>query len=532
MLRHPDAQIQSILAHIDEADRDWRYGEMLDAIHELEQVSTEKHDIAGRAAVLYYLACHKHLLNQKQEALRLALDAVKFCQENRLDYYEMHAHNICGIIYEDTSDYSSCLDHYLTAFDLAMRTGEEAYAPYLLSNIGNLFMVMDDFENALVYMINGAQGFLHNPTPSAADLRNTSTAVLNIIEAYIGNENYVQALQWSTEHNERLVEYNKAGIAECFLILGRARASLRTGDTERAEQELLPLLDDAICPENFSDYYTINILLSAFGLAIDIGSQTLAAEVLELLDQARSATGLNTFDYKLEAERIRYYDVFFTDDEDYHRAKKYFYPYYQISCASHQQLSRTYANSLHMRTELDRVVAERESVRELNAELRRSIDLDPFTGIYNKISTRAHVENQLSHWHKGQFGAFMILDIDNFKLVNDTYGHQVGDRVIEGIADLMKNTFRRDDVVGRLGGDEFGIFLTATSETAILAKVDSLLKCVREFRVAEQPLCSVTLSVGICILHTPEDYENILARADQALYTSKQTGRDRYTLAQ
>lgn len=532
MLSHPDARIQSIIARIDEADRGWRYGEMLEAIHELEQVATKKNDAAGRAAVLYFIACHRHLLNQKQEALRLALDAVEFCREHKLDCYEMYTHNLCGIIYEDLSDYSSCLDHYLTTFDLAKRAGENDYAPYPLVNIGNLFMVMDDFETSLIYTINGFQGFLHNPSPTEFDLQNMSTTILNIIEAYVGSENYTQALKWSKEHTQRLTEYKKAGIAECFLILGRARASLRAGDTERAEQELLPLLDDAICSENFSDYYTINILLNAFGLATDIGSQKLAAELLELLDQARSATGLNTFDYKLEAERIRYYDRFFAEDHDYLLAKKYFYPFYQASSASLQQLSHTYANSLHMRTELDRVVAERQSVQELNAELRRSIDLDPFTGIYNKTSTRTHIEDRLSHWNNGQFGAFMLLDIDNFKLVNDTFGHQVGDRVIEGIANLMKNMFRRGDVVGRLGGDEFGVFLTATSEAAILSRVDALLDRVRKFRVVEQPLCAVTLSIGIRILRAPEEYDSIVFKADQALYTSKQTGRDRYTLGE
>lgn len=531
MLIHTNPRIQAVLKNIDDADRGGRLDEMLEQIQVLEQLAQELEDLAGLAAARYHLACYKHMTYQKQEALRLALDAVAFAREHNLPYYEMYGHNICGIIYEDMSDYAACLDRYLTGYDLAIQAGEVDYAPYFLVNIGNLFMVLDDFKNSLIYMKNGFAGLQSIEHPSNATRQNMAMAALNVIEAYVGSGNYKDALCWAREQGALLEQYGKSGIAACFLLIGRAKEQFHAGDFAAAEACLRPILTDAVKMENFNDYYTLNILLVALNLAVEMGCRTLAEQLLSALDDTRRRTDLNTFDYKMESCRIRYFDRFFSEDKNYMLAKEFFYPCYQAGTAAMEQLSRTYASSLHMRTELDRVKAERRNAQELNAELRRSVDLDPFTEVYNKMSVRSYIEKGLSPWQEGMVAALLVLDIDHFKRVNDTYGHPVGDRVIEGIARLMKGLFRQDDVVGRLGGDEFCVFLVGSCEQVILTRVEQLLEQVRAFRPAEQPSCAVTLSIGVCLLHAPVGYEEMVRSADRALYAAKERGRNRYEVA-
>lgn len=533
MLRHSDPEIQRILKKIEMADGERHLEAMLEHIKELEETVQQHWDSAGQAAAIYFLACYKHLRYEKEESLCLALKAVNFAKEQDLPYYEMYAHNICGIIYEDMSDYSSCLDHYLTGFDLAMQIGEEEYAPFFMVNIGNLFMVLDDFENSLVYMINGFQGLGNISNQDASIRANMAIAALNIIEAYVGSGSYKEAEAWTKEQAPLLSEQKKLGMAQCFLILGRSRILIGEGDAEGARRELQPLLADTTCPDNFNDYYTINILLNGLQTALDIGGKSLAEQFLAALDKARKKTGLNTFDYKIETCRIRYFDCFLSNHADYLLSKKYFYPCYKAGISTMEQLSRTYANSLHMRTELDKVKAEQRSVQELNAKLQYTIDLDPFTGIFNKTSLPTRVEERLNHWKPGQTGAFLLIDIDDFKTVNDTYGHQLGDRVIEGVSKVMKELFHQGDIVGRLGGDEFGVFLVGNKDTAsVLAQVDDLLKRVRRFRPAQQPECRVTLSIGVRLLLYSEPYDDVFSKADKALYAAKQQGRDRFVVAE
>lgn len=527
MLRHNNPQIQEILARIDRADHAEQPDVLLPAVLELQQLSAQLDDAGGIACTYYYFSAHQLLLHNQQEALHYAQKGVTFAHEQGLDYYEIYTRNLCGIICEGLSDYASSLDHYLTAFSLAKRIGDDS-ACYMLVNIGNLFMVLDDFDTALVYLTGGFEAMLQAGGTAPDDRANLATTVLNIIEACVAGGKLVNATKWATRQNDLLAECGKAGIARCFLRIGESHVALHSADFAKAAQVLLPLLNDIVSPENFSEYYTLNVLLHALNIAIDINNEPLARRALNTLDRTRAASAINTFDYKLEWARIRYFDRFLADDPDYLKAKAYFYPFYQNSLSTVGQLSHTYATSLNMRTELDRAETERRTAVELNAELRHLVDLDPLTGVCNKLGARTHTVARLAARQPGQCSALLLIDIDHFKLVNDTYGHPVGDRVLESFSALLEQLFPSDDVVGRIGGDEFMVFLTHGGNLqAHLDRAEALLRGARELRFDGAPECRVTLSIGLCPVTGPESYDELVDKADRALYAAKQAGRDR-----
>ncbi len=113
---------------------------------------------------------------------------------------------------------------------------------------------------------------------------------------------------------------------------------------------------------------------------------------------------------------------------------------------------------------------------------------DPLTQLYNKVSTKALIEEYISA-NQNQ-GAFMMLDIDNFKRVNDTLGHLYGDAVLSELAHTLKSLFRDTDIIGRVGGDEFVVFMTNINELAVIrTKAERILSAFkRPFRTenAEQ----------------------------------------------
>ena len=126
----------------------------------------------------------------------------------------------------------------------------------------------------------------------------------------------------------------------------------------------------------------------------------------------------------------------------------------------------------------------------------------------------------------------LMIDIDDFKKVNDTYGHTVGDKVLKTIAQILKTKLRATDVVGRYGGEEFLVVLPETDLQAALTVAEKLRTEVakKTFKYKDQ-VFKVTISLGAAQLKEGETIEELINRADQALYTSKRSGKNRTTLA-
>ena len=155
--------------------------------------------------------------------------------------------------------------------------------------------------------------------------------------------------------------------------------------------------------------------------------------------------------------------------------------------------------------------------------------LDGLTHVYNSGTVRRMLSDSISDSSENNLGAFIILDIDNFKKFNDLYGHQTGDQVLRIVARVLKEHLRVDDVIGRLGGDEFCAYLPGLPSIGYLSTLcERLNKGVREASETEGIASPVTISIGATMLHTFDDFLTAYERADQALYEAKAKGRNCY----
>ncbi|MDO5407238.1 MAG: diguanylate cyclase [Eubacteriales bacterium] len=164
-------------------------------------------------------------------------------------------------------------------------------------------------------------------------------------------------------------------------------------------------------------------------------------------------------------------------------------------------------------------------------QLMRAAQTDALTRAANKQATEQMVDKWLRKQEAGGLNAFLMLDIDYFKQINDTYGHVVGDEVLRQVGRLLRHYFRSDDIVGRIGGDEFVVFMKQvdTKETAV-SRVEGLLQRLREIRV-EGTEIQLTGSAGL--VFEPEhgaNYMELYKSADTALYQTKERGRNGYTV--
>ena len=123
----------------------------------------------------------------------------------------------------------------------------------------------------------------------------------------------------------------------------------------------------------------------------------------------------------------------------------------------------------------------------------------------------------------------MMLDVDNFKTINDTYGHETGDKVLKKLVQVLKKNFRSDDYICRLGGDEFVVFMVHSDEMQRKLIEMKLEKINQELSNADDGVPAVSVSVGIVHGTQASDVETLLSKGDEAMYKSKERGKHTFT---
>ncbi|MBC3936914.1 diguanylate cyclase [Undibacterium rugosum] len=165
--------------------------------------------------------------------------------------------------------------------------------------------------------------------------------------------------------------------------------------------------------------------------------------------------------------------------------------------------------------------------------LRALIMRDGLTGLLNHTAIKEQLEAEVLQAHRnGAPLALAMIDLDNFKKINDSYGHATGDQVLRTLARILRQRLRRTDIVGRYGGEEFAVIFpdtTASTARRVLDKVRQAFSKVSQH--SEDVEFSVTFSAGVADMEKANDPDQLFDVADTAMYVSKQEGRNRITLA-
>ena len=165
---------------------------------------------------------------------------------------------------------------------------------------------------------------------------------------------------------------------------------------------------------------------------------------------------------------------------------------------------------------------------QAQATLETEAVTDPLTGILNRKGGQLRMEQQMQQTEQY---LFLMLDLDNFKQVNDRYGHEEGDRALCTVAQLLQERFRKIDVVFRVGGDEFAVFaVNCGDEEPVRQKLDTLIEEYRQTMLRRWPAAQSTLSVGGVYGHTPRTFAELYQLADQVLYEIKKSQKGQLKL--
>lgn len=175
---------------------------------------------------------------------------------------------------------------------------------------------------------------------------------------------------------------------------------------------------------------------------------------------------------------------------------------------------------------------ENQTLAQQREELMRKATTDALTGVGNRVAFDARLSLELERFARsGVPFALLMMDVDRFKLFNDTYGHQAGDRVLRTVAQVLDANIRKIDFVARYGGEEFAAIAPDTSVEGISALAERLRRAVEETSVPwEGKKLSVTISVGVAVFGEATgdgDAPKIIRAADEQLYAAKRAGRNR-----
>ncbi|MGK2907658.1 MAG: GGDEF domain-containing protein [Desulfuromonadales bacterium] len=280
---------------------------------------------------------------------------------------------------------------------------------------------------------------------------------------------------------------------------------------EDLRNEIIPLLQLVAAGNLAAANYMFEFLVNWLVFHI-LGTDMLMASQIEAIDKGMSAEEAYTREEKNNHN---------TNTLLLTAVKKLLY---QISSRNRQLVD--------LNESLEQRVQERTlELSAANNKLKEVANTDSLTGIRNRraFMEEARVLSGLAKRHRRPL-SFLMIDIDFFKRVNDTYGHQVGDQVLIQLSRVMAECLRGTDILGRIGGEEFAVILPETGMEQTAELTERLLDRVRSttIEIGPETTIKVTVSIGVATAPPlPSDIDALIKEADTALYNAKTSGRDR-----
>ncbi|MEG0591737.1 MAG: diguanylate cyclase [Coprobacillus sp.] len=521
---HENDEINKLIDEIDDISVNVQNEEFyLQRIHALESLIKQKKDPIIQMVILYHkgnIAYDKGDMDSSQELTNKSLNIAK---EINQTFYILRCYNTLAIIDSEQADYYSSISNYLQALQIADSHPEYLYGSVLLNNIGNLFVWMNEHEKALDYLLDAVDKYHIEKNDNTYIL---SMIAINIIEEYSILKQYDKINKWI--ELECLDEHEEIRFtADIILTVNEIDQLYAKNDLETIHQKLDFILSSQLKYDNY--IYVFRSYMRLLEFAIHSHDKKSADLIITCLESIDKKSHIETFKYDYVVLKYHYYSAFFDEDSDGTKAKEVLKEYFDNSQKVIKELRNTYTRRLVIESELLKVRYEKENAEEYNRKLQKDIELDYFTRILNKVSIEEYITKELSSKRNDSNHALLLIDIDHFKEVNDTYGHDFGDEIILSVVNMINSCCSENILFGRFGGDEFVLFVKALrNQSFVIEFVNEILEKARYIKLGEDS--HLTLSAGVYFVQREDNFTNALNCADEALYQAKREGRNHFCI--
>ncbi|KGJ54367.1 diguanylate cyclase [[Clostridium] innocuum] len=494
--------------------------EILQKASRLLEIAQLHQDPYYIAAALYFQAYYEFSRGNYKECLQHCFQSEEYCEKNEYLKILAYIHNLQGIVYSDLGDFLTSLHFLLKAYYLTMDHPEFEYHYAIINNLGTLFHDIDCEQRGIEYFI---RAFQERRKMHLEFLLNDGIILTNILMVYMKMNRAAEAAPWYETFLRYFKDNDHVVLTENRIMISIFELWHRK-DIAKLKQRLYDFLEAA---PHTSDYKnTVRNYMDCIHICISLKLKDQAYLLYRNLEKMESHHPNSINSARLADIKVELAMQFCSKEELF----LHLLEAYRLNRKAREQEKRNNLQSMMNKMDLENALYEQHIILQRNEELLRSNKLDPFTEVLNKTAFRNHVLEAIRGKRADEKGAFFILDIDNFKIINDTCGHLVGDQVIMKVAANLQNNLREEDLVGRIGGDEFCMYLNHISciediEKNALRIIDN----IRNLNISKLQK-QLTVSMGICIVDTEKDFEDIFMKADHALYEAKANGRDQFVV--
>lgn len=494
--------------------------EILQKASRLLEIAQLHQDSYYIAAALYFQAYYEFSRGNYKECLQHCFQSEEYCEKNEYLKILAYIHNLQGIVYSDLGDFLTSLHFLLKAYYLTMDHPEFEYHYAIINNLGTLFHDIDCEQRGIEYFI---RAFQERRKMHLEFSLNDGIILTNILMVYMKMNRAAEAAPWYETFLRYFKDNDHVVLTENRIMISIFELWHRK-DIAKLKQRLYDFLKAA---PHTSDYKnTVRNYMDCIHICISLKLKDQAYLLYRNLEKMESHHPNSINSARLADIKVELAMQFCSKEELF----LHLLEAYRLNRKAREQEKRNNLQSMMNKMDLENALYEQHIILQRNEELLRSNKLDPFTEVLNKTAFRNHVLEAIRGKRADEKGAFFILDIDNFKIINDTCGHLVGDQVIMKVAANLQNNLREEDLVGRIGGDEFCMYLNHISciediEKNALRIIDN----IRNLNISKLQK-QLTVSMGICIVDTEKDFEDIFMKADHALYEAKANGRDQFVV--
>lgn len=451
-----------------------------------------------------------------KEALDLLLRCVRAPKNQATRFAEAKSYRMLGMIYGYLGQEMLSKEHLLKSLQLSRENGYEKEEIECYISLAFFHAMLKDYEQALDYQTKALpliRVWKETEPDSGTRMEITCLACRGIIctkmgRAELGEEFLVQL--------ERLEE--KSGEKNIMIpVLDLAlRIFYEKNDRKKFTQCLKHLLEMAILEEGFYEILEYYFDICAFFL-----EKGLQKELRSLLDYVKSyydMIPLAYLKYNIHNLELAYAKQFGDEEEQWQASQNLLavLPEYEAEQQRAKLYSFDYIEFLH-------------EERELSAKMEQKSKLDPMTGLFNKFTIEFLVDEYFGQMDEECAAALLIIDMDHFKQINDTLGHLAGDAILIDTATIIRRFFKGNALCGRVGGDEFMVFVKDVQDvSSLLLQAEFLRQEIAKTTSERNITIAIQASVGVAVSTAGfRDYTSMFNAADEALYRAKKEGRNR-----
>ena len=443
-----------------------KYKETIEVSFRLFEFGYSVKDYKSILVALINRAAAYYCMGEIQDAFTSIDTYLDYCIDYGDEADRLNGYNILFLIHEKNNDYEKAKATLTKTINLGKKLQHYNMVSNAYSNYSHLCSAEEDYEGALTYASKGLEmAELHEPRMPILEFR----VKLNVANAYIG-----------------------------------------LGKLDCAEELIEEMRHDTLLDSFIREKTQVSDLYGRFLMKVEryqeaYDSFTKAKELAESFNDQNLLKGL--LEKRCTAcERMGNVELGFLAQQDY----------INLLHSLHEQEVTKTAMRLEMKHDL--------------AAIERRANRDYLTGLYNRSYMEAATDEMLEKAAlTGEQVSCIALDLDNLKLMNDTFGHMFGDEVLKQLANVCSGKIRSDDLMGRFGGDEFVIILKGVSLEQAEIKAEQLVEAIRRLKIEKNGhTISVSASLGIADNGNGKitTFKDLFHEADMALYKAKRNGKD------